>query len=110
MNDRAALLPEDISTPPNDPVAAQNYPELEQLWRDLSNRLDFGDRLTDEEFRGWHQKVENLLRPQELARLHKPLRPHLTDPRYTQEARVFHLAKILRARQGWERLMKDTGY
>lgn len=110
MADRSVSLPEHISTLPEDPVAAEGYVELHQLWTELRERLDGGDRLSDQEFRAWDQKVSSLLGPSEVARLQKPLRPHLTDERYTQDARVFHLTKILRARQGWEKLMKDTGY
>jgi hypothetical protein len=53
-------------------------------------------------------------RSDEVQRFNKPLRPHLDHiPEYASGAphsRAFHLTKILWARQGIEKHMKDTGY
>jgi len=105
-----AEVNKDLSITPRNPTDAEHYPELYSLWQKISGRLESG-RLDDAEFRAWDAKVEALLRPDELARFHKPLRPHIPiAPDTIQYARNFHLTKILWARQGVERFMSDTGY
>ncbi len=103
-------IPVDISTPPDDPVRARNFVEIHSLWKVLRDRLDLGRNMSRAGFAEWDAKVIPLLEPHERERLKKPLRPHIPlDSDTEQHARVFHLTKILWARQGLEKLMDDTG-
>lgn len=105
-----AQVNKDLSIPPKNAADAQGYPELYQLWQEISERLERG-QFEEADFAEWDAKVKALLRPDELARFEKPLRPHIPiSPDTVQYARNFHLAKILWARQGIEKFMADTGY
>jgi len=101
----------DLEVAPTDPVEAENYLEIHALWKTLSGLQNQGRDLSDEEFSTWESSVLKLLRPAEIARFRKPLRPHIPISDDTiQFARHFHLVKILWARKGVEKLMKDTGF
>ena len=101
----------ELSAVPADPESAAGYSKLYEFWNELSIRLDSGRELTAAEFRYWDSKVMALPSPVEIQRFQKPLRPHIPlDSDTIQHARHLHLMKILRARQGWERFMTDTGY
>lgn len=106
----AAEVNKDLSIPPKNAADAQGYLELYQLWQEISERLK-GGQFDDAEFAAWDAKVKALLRPNELARFEKPLRPHIPiSPDTVYYARNFHLTKILWARQGIEKFMAQTGY
>lgn len=99
----------DLALTPIDPLEAENYPELFAHWRELHDTLEAGRE--PENFVEWDRQVKQLLRPSEIARFEKPLRPHIPlDNDTIAHARHFHLTKILWARQGVERLMSDTGF
>ena len=102
------MTDDDLHLPPSDPQETENYPELYRLWKQMQDRQTEGRPLSDHEFRDWEASVESLLRSLERARFKKPLP---SDPIINQDniqlARNFWLHRILRARQGWERLMKD---
>ncbi len=100
----------DLSTPPEDAVEALGYQDLyDHLARLFAALAERG--LAEDEFAEWDAEVKGLLRPDELSRYEKPLRPHIPLSSDTiQYARNFHLTKILWARKGIEKLMKDTGY
>lgn len=109
MNDKRVFLNANLSMTPADPNEAENYPALYKYWEELSSRLDDGDLLTDDEFRAWDEKVRDLLRPLERIRFQKALRPHIPISSDTiQYARIFHFTRILWARQGAEKFLKDT--
>ncbi|MCK1425358.1 hypothetical protein IVB15_22370 [Bradyrhizobium sp. 182] len=77
----------------------------------MSDRLNRGDLFTDAEFAAWDDGARPLLCPSEFARFQKPLRPNIRlDADTVQYGRIFHFIKILWARQGAEKLMKDTGF
>lgn len=100
----------DLAVPPEDSAEAHAYAELYQHLQRL-HQATAGRGLSDPEFAGLDAAVKALLRPDEIARYEKPLRPHLPlSPDTIQYARNFHLTKILWARKGLERLMDDTGY
>jgi hypothetical protein len=97
----------DLSTGPE---GDETYDALYDLWNELSIRLDSGRDFNEAEFQEWDAKVQPLLTGTELGRFQKPLRPHIPLSKDTiQHARHLHLMKILRARQGWEKFMDDTG-
>jgi hypothetical protein len=101
----------DLSAVPDDPAKAEGYSKLHALWNDLSIRLGSGRGVSSKQFQDWERETASLLKGTELARFQKPLRPHVPlDADTTQYARLFNLMKILRARQGWERFMADTGF
>lgn len=106
----------DLSMTPNDTSQAEGYPDLYALWSEMSDRLNRGQwrSKADPEFVAWDRKVLALLRPDEVQRFDKPLRPHLDHipdcASGAPHSRVFHLTKILWARQGIEKYMNDTGY
>jgi hypothetical protein len=110
------LINLDLWMTPNDPSQAEGYPDLYALWLEIRDRLDKGEwrSKADREFVEWDGKVLALLRSDEVQRFNKPLRPHLADtPECASgapDSRAFHLTKILWARQGIEKYMKDTGY
>ncbi len=101
---------------PADSDNAENYGELYQLWKEIHNRSVEGEwrNPNDAEFKKWDEKVLAILSPEERERYDKPLRPHLAHiPECASGAptsRSFHLTKILWARQGLEKYMKNTGY
>lgn len=99
-----------LADPPLDPVEAEKYPELFALWSELQDALKAG-RMDVDRFAAWDDAVRAILRPHEIARLEKPLRPGLENDAGTiQYARGFHLTKILWARQGLEQAIADTGF
>lgn len=100
----------DLSIPPEDLREADGYEDLydhlARLFTALAKR-----GFPAQEFAAWDAEVRELLRPDELLRYEKPLRPHIPLSAGTiQYARNFHLTKILWARKGLEKLMKETGY
>lgn len=100
----------DLSVPPEDPREAEGYAELYKHLQRLFGALA-GRGFPDAEFAVWDTQVRLLLRPDEIARYEKPLRPHIPLSSDTiQYARNFHLTKILWARKGLEKLMAETGY
>lgn len=101
-----------LAEPPADPAAAKNYRELYELLQVLHNSIaGTNTKMSNDEFIAWDEKAHSLLAPAEIARLEKPLRPHIPNETDTiQYARHFHLTKILWARKGIEKLMQDTGY
>ena len=100
----------DLSVPPEDQVEAEGYAELYENLQHLFGALA-GRGFPESEFALWDARVKSLLRPDEIARYEKPLRPIIPVSADTiQYARNFHLTKILWARKGLEKLMTDTGY
>lgn len=106
MIDKRESINSDLSVPPADPVEALNYPELFALWKANHDRSERGEDWSAPQFQEWDTKVKNLLRPKELERFVRPRRNDWGD---TQGARLFHLTKVLWARQGVENYMDDTG-
>tara|TARA_B100000678_G_scaffold15552_1_gene12294 strand:- start:1295 stop:1636 length:342 start_codon:yes stop_codon:yes gene_type:complete len=101
----------DLSVPPVDLDKAENYTELYGHWKRLSDLQQEGRDLSQSDFAEWEGEVRAMLTPSETQRFEKPLRPHIPISDDTvQFARIFHLTKILWARKGIEKLMKDTGY
>ena len=98
----------DLSVTPADPTEAENYPALYALWLELQQCRDSGRVLSEDAFKEWDQKVQALLRPLERSRFQKPLRPGVPINKDTiPHARFRWLYRILRARQGFERLMNN---
>lgn len=108
--DKPQTINLDFSEPPVDAREAEGYSELVALLSRLNEALKSG-RMPAPDFDEWDKTVKALLRPSEVARLEKPLRPHIPlDADTIQYARHFHLTKVLWARKGIEKLMKDTGF
>lgn len=100
----------DIATPPTDPAEAMNYPALHKLYLEMTS-ANSGVRMSPDRFEAWDKEVHELLRPAEITRLEKDLRPSMPlSPETIQYARLFHLTKILWARKGIEQHMTDTGF
>lgn len=100
----------DLAVPPADAVEAEGYAELYQQLEKIHAAIS-GQRMSAPDFAAWDERTKSLLRPQEVARLEKPLRPHIPNEDDTvQYARNLHLTKILWARKGLEKLISDTGY
>jgi hypothetical protein len=68
----------DLAEPPTDPSSAENYRELFDLLRLLNDSIR-GGRMSQAEFAVWDAKAHSLLHPSEIARLEKPLRPHIPN-------------------------------
>jgi len=106
----------DLSITPRDPAGADGYQELYKLWCELGDKSGRGEwkGKDDAGFAAWNAAVLKLLRKDERQRFDKPLRPELAEVRGCRSgdpsSRVFHLTKILWARQGIERHMPDTGF
>ena len=100
----------DLATPPEGADDAAHYPELHAALVRLNQSIS-GERMPKAAFEQLDAEIQSLLRPEEVDRYLKPLRPHIeTDDHTVQYARHFHLTKILWARKGLEKFMKDTGY
>lgn len=109
------LINLDLAMTPVDPFQAENYDQLYKLFQFAQGQIEQGHwTRIDDEFSKWDRDVLAILREEEVVRFNKPLRPHLSEiPECACGAptsRMYHLSKILWARQGIEKYMDDTGF
>lgn len=113
---RGEKINADLSLTPHDSVEAKGYRALYKLLKAAYEKVERGTWKTksDEGFAAWDLAVLKLLRDEEGRRFEKPLRPEMAEVRGFRSgdpsSRLFHLTKILWARQGIEKNMTDTGY